>query len=90
MASNDLEVVITPMSSAAGGEGAVAAAGISGVASSANGNLVNTLHHERLSDIGEAISAAEHQYLGRGAGGRRMAPCACEGGVQEALPQAET
>lgn len=36
--------------------GAVAAVGIFAASQSANGNLVNTLHHERLSDIGEATT----------------------------------
>lgn len=36
--------------------GAVAAAGVFEVAASTNGHLVNTLHHDRLSDIGEATT----------------------------------
>ncbi|WP_432735132.1 molybdopterin-containing oxidoreductase family protein [Maridesulfovibrio sp. FT414] len=36
--------------------GAVAATGVFKASQSANGNLVNTLHHERLSDIGEATT----------------------------------
>ncbi|WP_027177850.1 molybdopterin-containing oxidoreductase family protein [Maridesulfovibrio bastinii] len=36
--------------------GAVAAVGVFKTMQSANGNLVNTLHHERLSDIGEATT----------------------------------
>jgi hypothetical protein len=37
-------------------KGTVAATGIFKTKQSANGNLVNTLHHERLSDIGEATT----------------------------------
>jgi len=37
-------------------KGAAAAAGIFDTRQSANGKLVNTLHHERLSDIGEATT----------------------------------
>lgn len=36
--------------------GAVAAAGVFAVAASTNGHLVNTLHHDRLSDLGEATT----------------------------------
>ena len=36
--------------------GAVAAVGVFSTSRSANGNLVNTLHHERLTDIGEATT----------------------------------
>lgn len=56
-AFNDLgEVVfvaqVTPMVA----KSAVAAEGVFFSRQSANGNLVNTLHHERLSDIGEATT----------------------------------
>ncbi|EFL52761.1 molybdopterin oxidoreductase [Solidesulfovibrio fructosivorans JJ]] len=56
-AHNDLGEVpfvarVTPLVA----KGAVAAAGIFRASQSANGNLVNTLHHERLSDIGEATT----------------------------------
>lgn len=37
-------------------KGAVAAVGVFKTSQSANGNLVNTLHHERLSDIGESTT----------------------------------
>lgn len=57
MARNDLGEVsfvarVTPWVA----RGAVAAAGVFETSQSGNGNLVNTLHHERLSDIGEATT----------------------------------
>jgi anaerobic selenocysteine-containing dehydrogenase len=56
-AFNELgEVVFTAYVTPAVARGAVAAAGIFFTRQSANGNLVNTLHHERLSDIGEATT----------------------------------
>ncbi|TIH19276.1 dehydrogenase [Marinifilum sp. JC120] len=57
VAYNDLgEVTFTARVTAHVAKGAVAAAGIFMARQSANGNLVNTLHHERLSDIGEATT----------------------------------
>jgi len=57
MAFNDLGTVafnarVTPLVA----RGAVAAPGVFSAAQSGNANLVNTLHHERLSDIGEATT----------------------------------
>jgi anaerobic selenocysteine-containing dehydrogenase len=57
MAFNDLgEVAFTARVTPHVAKGAVAAAGVFAKRQSANGNLVNTLHHERLSDIGEATT----------------------------------
>lgn len=57
MASNDLgEVAFTARVTPLVARGAVAAVGVFARSQSANGNLVNTLHHERLSDIGEATT----------------------------------
>lgn len=56
-AFNDLgEVAFTANVTPMVARGAVAAAGIFNTRQSANGKLVNTLHHERLSDIGEATT----------------------------------
>jgi anaerobic selenocysteine-containing dehydrogenase len=57
VAYNDLgEVTFTARVTPLIAKGAVAAAGIFMRSQSGNGNLVNTLHHERLSDIGEATT----------------------------------
>jgi len=57
VAYNDLgEVAFTARVTEHVAKGVVAAAGIFKSCQSANGNLVNTLHHERLSDIGEATT----------------------------------
>ncbi|MFW5501179.1 MULTISPECIES: molybdopterin-containing oxidoreductase family protein [unclassified Maridesulfovibrio] len=57
VAYNDLgEVTFTARVTPLIAKGAVAAAGIFMRRQSGNGNLVNTLHHERLSDIGEATT----------------------------------
>ena len=57
VAFNELgEVTFTVLVSTLVAQGAVAAAGVFARRQSANGNLVNTLHHERLSDIGEATT----------------------------------
>ncbi|MHC1712708.1 MAG: molybdopterin-dependent oxidoreductase [Solidesulfovibrio sp.] len=57
MAFNDLgEVAFTARVTPHVAKGAIAAAGVFAKRQSANGNLVNTLHHERLSDIGEATT----------------------------------
>jgi anaerobic selenocysteine-containing dehydrogenase len=54
---NDLgEVAFTARVTPLVARGAVAAEGVFARAQSGNGNLVNTLHHERLSDIGEATT----------------------------------
>lgn len=56
-AANDLgEVAFTARVTPLVARGAVAAAGVFAVAATANGHLVNTLHHERLSDLGEATT----------------------------------
>ena len=56
-AFNDLgEVAFTALVTPLAARGAVAATGVFDTQQSANGNLVNTLHHERLSDIGEATT----------------------------------
>ncbi|WP_421900657.1 molybdopterin-containing oxidoreductase family protein [Maridesulfovibrio sp.] len=57
VAYNDLgEVEFTARVTPQVAKGAVAAAGIFMRRQSGNGNLVNTLHHERLSDMGEATT----------------------------------
>ena len=57
MASNDLgEVAFAAQVTPLVARGAVASVGIFAASQSANGNLVNTLHHERLSDLGEATT----------------------------------
>jgi len=57
LAFNDMgEVVFTAIVTPLVAKGTVAATGIFKTKQSANGNLVNTLHHERLSDIGEATT----------------------------------
>ncbi|NDV26970.1 molybdopterin-dependent oxidoreductase [Desulfovibrio sp. JC010] len=57
VAFNDLgEVTFTARVTPLVAKGAVAAAGIFKSSQSANRNLVNALHHERLSDIGEATT----------------------------------
>ena len=57
IACNDLgEVAFTARVTPLVAKGAAAAAGIFECRQSANGNLVNTLHHERLSDLGESTT----------------------------------
>lgn len=56
-AGNDLgEVTFTAHVTTLVARGAVAAAGVFTCAQSASGNLVNALHHERLSDLGAATT----------------------------------
>ena len=56
-ACNDLaQVEFTARLSGRMARGAVAVSGVYGVSASGSGLLVNALHHQRLSDIGEATT----------------------------------
>ncbi|BCS87969.1 molybdopterin-containing oxidoreductase family protein [Pseudodesulfovibrio sediminis] len=61
LAFNDLgEVSFTARVTPLVARGAVAAVGVFDSRQSANGNLVNTLHREQLSDLGEATTLNDH------------------------------